>query len=358
MSKKTTTFLIAIFMLFSVLLLTGCIVAFVNVNSSKEQESCNHVYDEVTIVTEPTCKDVGMSEAVCTLCGYKLQEEIPVIEHKLNVLNAVPATCLNTGITEGVVCEYCNEVLVAQIVIPALGHLVEIDEAVPATCVSTGLTEGSHCCRCEHIITAQEILPAQGHTPFIVEEVLPTCTESGLTAHTKCSVCEIYIDYPTEIAPLGHNFVEDTCTNCGIEAQAFLDLFTVDGNYTAKDAQVGDAIGGKVIRFYRPETGTATNYIIFDNLNFTVGAGSKMYIGSSSDLPIHANSTKVSHEQFVFALYEEYIDVYIPFGEYTIITYPDSTMEQVITFTITESSVITVIANLGYDIKLLTLNNN
>ena len=43
-------------------------------------------------------------------------------------------------------------------------HEIVIDEAVPATCTETGLTEGKHCSKCDEVILAQTEVPALGHT--------------------------------------------------------------------------------------------------------------------------------------------------------------------------------------------------
>ena len=43
------------------------------------------------------------------------------------------------------------------------GHTVVTDPAVPATCTETGLTEGSHCSVCGKVLNAQTEIPATGH---------------------------------------------------------------------------------------------------------------------------------------------------------------------------------------------------
>ena len=72
---------------------------------------------------------------------------------------AVPATCTETGLTEGSHCSVCGEVLVAQEVVPVLDHTPVTDPAVPATHVTSGLTEGSHCSVCGEVLVAQQSVP-------------------------------------------------------------------------------------------------------------------------------------------------------------------------------------------------------
>ena len=56
------------------------------------------------------------------------------------------------------------------------GHMIVVDEKIEATCKTPGLTEGSHCTFCQEVLREQQTIPA-----------------------------------------LGHNYVDDICTNCGID---------------------------------------------------------------------------------------------------------------------------------------------
>ena len=135
---------------------------------------------------------------------------------------AVPATCTESGLTEGKHCARCNEVLVAQTVIPALGHQEVTDPAVPATCTESGLTEGKHCARCHEVLVAQTVIPALGHQEATDPSVEATCTESGLTEGKHCSRCHEVLVSQTVIPALGHDLskterVEATYTEPGTE---------------------------------------------------------------------------------------------------------------------------------------------
>lgn len=54
--------------------------------------------------------------------------------HTLEVIPAVPATCTTEGLSAGVTCSFCNEVLIAQDTVEALGHKLAHVEAVGSHC--------------------------------------------------------------------------------------------------------------------------------------------------------------------------------------------------------------------------------
>ncbi|MBR3806207.1 MAG: leucine-rich repeat domain-containing protein [Clostridia bacterium] len=78
------------------------------------------------------------------------------------IIPGKPATCTETGLTEGKHCSVCNEVLSAQTVIDALGHTEVVDSAVAPSCTETGLTEGKHCSVCNEVLVAQIVVDSLG----------------------------------------------------------------------------------------------------------------------------------------------------------------------------------------------------
>ena len=91
-------------------------------------------------------------------------------------------------------------------------HEAVILEAVPATCEQTGLTEGTQCSKCGEVLTAQEIVPALGHTYTLDAQIDPTCTQPGAAPGFSCSVCgEVFVPQE-EIPALGEKFDPDVHT--------------------------------------------------------------------------------------------------------------------------------------------------
>ena len=182
-------------------------------------------HTEVILSAVPaTCTESGLTEGKkCSVCGDTLvaQEVIPAKGHTEVILPAVPATCTESGLTEGKKCAACGDTLVAQEVVPAKGHTEVVLPAVPATCTESGLTEGKKCSACSEILVAQEVIPAKGHTEVILPAVPATCTESGLTEGKKCSVCGDILVAQEVIPAKGHTevilpAVPATCTESGL----------------------------------------------------------------------------------------------------------------------------------------------
>lgn len=66
-------------------------------------------------------------------------------------------------------------------------HFEEILPEIPATCTNTGLTEGSYCSRCDEILSKQTVIEKASHS-YTSQVVESTCTDGGYTVNT-CSVC-------------------------------------------------------------------------------------------------------------------------------------------------------------------------
>ena len=209
-----------------------------------------------------TCTSEGEERSDCSRCDYYETQTIEKIAHTEEIIPAVEATCTSTGLTEGLKCSECGEVLKAQTAVEKKAHTEEIIPAVEATCTSTGLTEGLKCSVCGEILVAQtetaklshdmgefavtkeatcseageeradcancdyyetKVIAKKAHTEVTVSGKAPTCTEKGLTDGVKCSVCGEIITAQKEISAKGHTFGEwqevkaPTCTEKGLE---------------------------------------------------------------------------------------------------------------------------------------------
>ena len=132
----------------------------------------------------------------CSVCGEILEgcEVIPMLtcEHvpaEAVTEDEVPATCTTAGSYSLVVyCTVCNEEISREtVVVDALGHTEETIPGKPATCTEDGLTDGVKCSVCGDIIKAQETINALGHS-YTVRYSFNEDYTKRLATYT-CSLC-------------------------------------------------------------------------------------------------------------------------------------------------------------------------
>ena len=215
-----------------------------------------HSYGDWKTLMAPTCTVAGVEESICSACEKRQNRPIPAPGHTEETIVGTPATCTDSGLTDGKKCTTCGKITVEQTVIEALGHKYEAvvtaptcttegyttytcfcgdsyvadevdalghDEvilpAVAPTCTKTGKTEGKYCSVCEETLVAQTVVAALGHTAVVDEAKAPTCTETGLSEGKHCSVCDAIIVAQNEVAALGHKYeavvTAPTCTTEG-----------------------------------------------------------------------------------------------------------------------------------------------
>lgn len=131
------------------------------------------------------------SDETCNICGYRRDIILPHT-HNLQVVDAVSATCVSAGHIKHYRCTDCgklfddssgtSELTAADVTIAKLPHTPETIPAVPATCEQSGMTEGSKCSVCQEVITAQTTIPALGHDwQAATCETPETCTRCHVT---------------------------------------------------------------------------------------------------------------------------------------------------------------------------------
>ena len=147
-----------------------------------------HKYGDWAVKEEATCTKEGTETSTCANCGDVKTRVIEKKAHTEEVIPASEATCDKPGLTEGIKCSVCGEILKAQTETgPATGHTYG-DWVVKeeATCVKEG-TKVRTCTKCNDKQT--EIIEKKAHTEETVPAVAPTCAKPGLTEGIKCSVC-------------------------------------------------------------------------------------------------------------------------------------------------------------------------
>ena len=92
------------------LLLTAC---------GHTQEGHEHEFKSSSV--EPTCVTDGYTDYFCE-CGEIYREPLAAVGHKEEVIDGKQATCTEDGLTDGVKCSVCQEILVPQVIAYATGH--------------------------------------------------------------------------------------------------------------------------------------------------------------------------------------------------------------------------------------------
>ena len=131
--------------------------------------SAEHVHDYTPEITAPTCTEQGYTTYTC-FCGDNYVDEcIDPLGHQRTALPGTPATCTESGATDGEVCSVCGLITVESEIIDALGHTEKTLPGREATCTRTGLTGGKQCSVCGEILEEQQVIPMKAHQ----EQTLP-----------------------------------------------------------------------------------------------------------------------------------------------------------------------------------------
>ena len=288
-------------------------------------ERCDLVLEEKEIIPAFGHKEVVTQEAVdatctqegktkgtaCSACGEVLQTTftIPALGHNEQITDAVAPTCTELGVEERRECLDCGQILGGE-VIPALGHDTVLHEGQAATCTEIGWTAYESCKRCDYT-TYQEI-PALGHTAEVVKGYPATCTVEGKTDGEKCSVCNEALIVQKTVAALGHNDEnkDNVCDRCD-------EKLTATAGMLLMPVVKGESMSGNWYRIYRAESSYDIGSLHATNdLSFLANSVSYGYY---YDAYIFHSGPMATLDGLEVVYTDEYIDVHITNGTYTII---------------------------------------
>ena len=182
------------------------------------EELCTEHQEQTVSGKAPTCTEAGLTDGKkCSICGDILvpQTEIPALGHSYDA-EVIAPDCTSGGYTL-YTCSLCGNSYVSDETAP-LGHTEEILEGRAPTCTEPGLTTGIKCSVCGEILATQADIIPDGHK-YEATETAPDCENAGYTTHA-CTVCgDSYVDGQTP--PLGHDWMDATteapksCKVCG-----------------------------------------------------------------------------------------------------------------------------------------------
>lgn len=191
---------------------------------AKWNDTHEHVWDEGTITTRPTCTTPGVKTYTCSVCQKTKTEEIPATGHQhTGVRNVKEATCKEEGYTGDTYCTDCGEKLSSGEPTAKKAH--DWDEGkvtTEATCKNTGVKTYT-CNNCSE--TKTEVIPMTDHIWDNGKVTTkPSCITPGIKTYT-CTVCQkTKIE---EIPATGHqhtevrNVKEATCTKEGYTGDTY-----------------------------------------------------------------------------------------------------------------------------------------
>ena len=310
MKIKTNIFSLILTVLTLILVMSSC-------DSVIAEAPCDHLWIDADCKTEKHCEKCGETDGealghtpgaeatctadqTCTACG----ETLVAKHHTPEAVKGYAATCTEDGMTDGVKCGKCSEVITPSEVIDAKGHnpgdeatctadqtctacgetLVakhhtpEAVKGYAATCTEDGMTDGVKCGKCSEVITPSEVIDAKGHTPGdeetcttdqtctvcgdtlvakhhtpeVVKGYAATCTEDGMTDGVKCGKCGEAITPCEVIDAKGHTpgaeatcTTDQTCTVCGDTLVAKHHIPVVVKGYAATCTSTGLSDGEK-----------------------------------------------------------------------------------------------------------------
>ena len=165
---------------------------------ASHKETANHTWDAGKVTKEPTCTASGVKTYTCSVCKGTKTETVSALGHAEKAVSGREPTCTESGMTNGIICERCGEVLTAQTTVPALGH---------SWSAWTTLDENKHQRVCSRDSSHKETASHTWDSGKVTTS--PSCTESGVKTYT-CTVCG---GAKTEtISALGHDWSEWTAS--------------------------------------------------------------------------------------------------------------------------------------------------
>ena len=220
-----------------------------------QAQKSDHTFGEWETTKDSTEEQLGIKERVCSVCGFKETDEIPLKPHSVEKVAAKEATHTDDGNIEYYICVGCGklfedkeatkEIQIADTVIPAIGHTYGeyvMDESghwkncscgvkseteqhtfgqwetvTEATKLATGLRKRV-CTVCGYEeLEELPILPCKHENAELVGQKDATCTAVGYTGDLYCAECEKTIAKGENIAKLPHTFEDGMCTVCGAD---------------------------------------------------------------------------------------------------------------------------------------------
>lgn len=172
----------------------------------------NHSYEPV-YPDVPMCVFVGDLVFACEVCNHERIQHVttPILSHNMVYVEAVPATCTQSGLSDYYYCSICKQNYLLENgeyvkgepqVINNLGHSYVWTTIVPTTCQQDGKSEGV-CSRCGDLVERTHV--KYEHASSLELEY------NSVSHRNVCSYCKEPVTAP-EMHTTGEN--HDYCATC------------------------------------------------------------------------------------------------------------------------------------------------
>lgn len=193
-------------------------------------------------------------------------KRVPEIFHFEETVPEVPATCTTEGLTEGLICPRCGEILVEQNTVDLKPHTLTT-ETTSATCTENGKIE-TKCTVCE-TVTASKTLFAPGHKEVVTKPTkAPAYQVNGNTEEISCSACNTILKASEVIPALNYKWTYDN--NCHL-------YISGEGAINPSDSYEWERYNNEIMYVEIEEGITSVSENCFDNTPYLT----EIYLSSS-----------------------------------------------------------------------------
>lgn len=257
-------------------------------NTSCNDGTNNHSVSDWSIISAPTCNSLGSRSGVCTACGKTITESIETTAHTESVVQGVAPNCIESGLTDEIVCSVCGtHISGGELIAPNGIHTYNENDwttVIQATKYTNGLATGN-CSVC--LVEGEKVLPYTA-----------TADDLALVGeNVKYTGGQYTNAIFTNVAPLGRVFVTsffsgtkggyliDKDSSTFWNADTFVDGADYTADYIELDLPVLYDIGiiSLTIPNYTAYSLGEGCYVSYDIEYLDEASGNWVYIGSVSD---------------------------------------------------------------------------
>ncbi|MBM6896571.1 hypothetical protein H9X86_04185 [Pseudoflavonifractor capillosus] len=184
-------------------------------------------YDNNTITVYASATSPAGQYATNNNITLKDPDAFPTHIHNLTAVPKKDSTCTVKGNIDYWYCKGCDkyfsdaeaktEISKDKTELPLAQHKTQLVGKKDATCTQEGYTGDLVCTECKTVVEKGEAIAKLPHTTQLVGKKDATCTQEGYTGDLVCTECDTVVEKGETIPAKGHNYEDGVCTVCGAE---------------------------------------------------------------------------------------------------------------------------------------------